>query len=559
MPPTAQISRNAPCPCGSGKKFKRCCGSLAAPDGAGPDGAQPPPAVASSAVDPPVHSAQQLHADAKRLYLSGKYQPALEQLAAILRSDARDSRALMGQALCLIQLGQLRRGLEKAEQAVQLRPDDLEGINDLVVTLFNLGKVEESLDWAQRAVKLGPEGAKTQVMVANCYEKLHRIDEALEANRLAQLANPGVEYLRLQEAKLRARAGDDERARDILLEVSRSNRLDPDLRRRAFSELGRVLDRLRSYDEAFDAFVQSGLQAARMPQAQKFKLEYRPSLINAYVKGLTAERLARWKPEDVRDDAWVPAFLVGFPRSGTTLTEQVLATHSAVQTTDEQPYVERVRYEWARLVGANLDLGWMADRLSLENILQLRKHYRETVEADLGGPVGTQTLIDKLPLNITNIGLINLVFPDARIIVALRDPRDCCLSAIMQDFELNSAMIHFLSLERAVNFYAHVMNAWLHFRGIVTLSHCEVRYEDTVGNLEREARRLATHLGLDWEPGIQQFHRAASERVISTPSYAAVTEPVHARAVGRWKNYRKYFEPLAPKLEPFIREFGYEP
>ena len=119
-------------------------------------------------------------------------------------------------------------------------------------------------------------------------------------------------------------------------------------------------------------------------------------------------------------------------------------------------------------------------------------------------------------------------------------------------------MIHFLALDRTVNFYTQVMGAWLHFRDIISLSHITVRYEDTVQNFEFEAKRLIDYLGLDWEPDILQFHQGAKERVIATPSYVAVTEPVHTRAIGRWKNYHKQFAPLLPKLEPFLREFGYE-
>ncbi len=467
-------------------------------------------------------------------------------------------RAVSGLCLCLTELGQTERALEVARRALKVEPDNLNFINEFIVMLFNAGKVEESLEWAKRAVKMGPEGARSNVFIANCYEKLHRIDDALEANRLAQIASPQTKFLKFQEAKLIARNGDYERAKDILQETSRTPGLPPELRAQIFGELGRVLDKLKDYDQAYEAFSQSGQVAASNPRIQKFNLAYRPGLLDAFVKGLTEERLNKWKPEDLKDDSWTPAFLVGFPRSGTTMTEQIMAAHSGICTTDEQPYLEHVRMEWARIIGANPDLGWMADQLDVGNILQLRKIYREKVEADQPSPVGSKLVIDKLPLNIMNIGLINLIFPEAKIIVALRDPRDCCLSSFMQDFKLNSAMIHFLTLERAVNFYTQVMGAWLHFRDIISLSHFTVRYEDTVQNLEFEAKRLIDYLGLDWEAGILQFHQHAKERVITTPSYVAVTEPVHTRAIGRWKNYRKQFAPLLPKLEPFIREFGYE-
>ncbi len=542
-----QISRNAPCPCGSGKKYKKCCGNLAQSS-----------VVAAKTGANPAPSSQQVYTEAMNLCNSGRYQEAKKIYEELLRSRPHEVRAVSGLWLCLAELGQSERALEVARLALKLEPDNLTFINEFTVMLFNAGKVEESLEWAKRAVKMGPEGARSYVFVANCYEKLHRIDDALEANRLARIASPQTKYLNYQEAKLLARNGDYERARDILRETIQAPGLQPELRAQIFGELGRVLDKLKDYDQAYEAFAQSGLEAARNPKTQKFQLGLRTSLLAAYIQGLTEERLKKWKPVDFKDDSWTPAFLVGFPRSGTTMTEQILAAHSGICTTDEQPYMEHVRMEWVRIVGANPDLGLMADQLDAKSILQLRKTYREKVEADQQSPIGSKMIIDKLPLNIMNIGLINLVFPEAKIIVALRDPRDCCLSSFMQDFKLNSAMIHFLALDRTVNFYTQVMGAWLHFRDIISLSHITVRYEDTVQNFEFEAKRLIDYLGLDWEPDILQFHQGAKERVIATPSYVAVTEPVHTRAIGRWKNYHKQFAPLLPKLEPFLREFEYE-
>jgi len=500
----------------------------------------------------------QMYASVMKLRQSGQHEAAKARYEEILRYWPKEARAIAGLGQCLMRLGQRDKGLEEARRAIKLDPNDITCINELATILFSSGEVEESLKWAKRAVAMGPEGVKTNTIVANCYEKLHRIDEGLAANRLAQKADPKNQYLKFQEGKLIARNGEYEQAKGILRKTSKASGLQPEVRTQIFGELGRVLDKLQSYDQAYDAFAQSGIEASRTPKAKRFKLGYRPSFINAYIKGLTKERLNKWKPEDLKDDSWAPAFLVGFPRSGTTMTEQILAAHSGIQTSDERPYLDNARLEWARIIGAEPDLGWMADQLNADTILHLRKTYRDKVEADQKNPIGSKIVIDKLPLNIIDIGFINLIFPEAKIIVALRDPRDCCLSCFMQDFELNSAMIHFLGLDLAVRFYTQVMGAWLHFRDIITLSYMTVRYEDTVQNLEHEAKRLISHLELDWEPGVLQFHKLAKERVISTPSYVAVTEPVHTRAIGRWRNYRKPFTPLLPMLEPFLKEFGYD-
>jgi len=128
----------------------------------------------------------------------------------------------------------------------------------------------------------------------------------------------------------------------------------------------------------------------------------------------------------------------------------------------------------------------------------------------------------------------------------------------MQDFGLNEAMIHFLSLESTVSFYASVMSLYLEVKDALTLSMMEVRYEDTVSDLKGEADRLLTHLGLEWDERILRFHEIARSRAISTPSFAAVTEPIHRRAVKRWEHYAEPFAEVRSVLGQFVEVFGYE-
>ena len=167
-------------------------------------------------------------------------------------------------------------------------------------------------------------------------------------------------------------------------------------------------------------------------------------------------------------------------------------------------------------------------------------------------------LLDKLPLNLVETGLINVLFPDAKIIVALRDPRDVCLSCFMQGFDLNIGMVNFLWWERTVELYANVMDLWLHVREMLTLPFIEVRYEDTVRDLEGQARRMLDFLGLEWDDRVIRFYEAARKKAILTPSFAAVTKPVHTGAIGRWRNYAGPVERVAGTLQPYIKAFGYD-
>ena len=236
------ISRNAPCPCGSGKKYKACCGSLKHSQGSSPAATSQDPGkpsiVPGKSKSPPPK--QQMYAEATRLVKAGQTAGAKEKYEGILARWPAEAYAVSGLARCLIQLGQSEAGLKEARRAVALKPNDLICINELTVTLFNLGKVEEALKWAKRAVKIVPDGDKTYVLVANCYEKLHRIEDGLKANRLAQIANPQVKYLKLQEAKLLARKGEHQQAIDILRETTLVPGLPAEVRSQVFGEIGRA-------------------------------------------------------------------------------------------------------------------------------------------------------------------------------------------------------------------------------------------------------------------------------------------------------------------------------
>ena len=197
------------------------------------------------------------------------------------------------------------------------------------------------------------------------------------------------------------------------------------------------------------------------------------------------------------------------------------------------------------------------DRLTGADVADLRQLYWTRAEAVVGEPLGEKVFVDKLPLHIVDLGLINVIFPDAKILVALRDPRDVCLSCLMQWFRLNIAMVHFLSLADTAAFYADVMGFWQAIRGRLTLRSMEVRYEDTVTDLPGQARRILDLLGVDWNDSVLSFHEQAAGRSIFTPSYTTVTEKVHTRAIGRWRNYERHFEPVREILAPYVAAFGY--
>ncbi|MEZ6243441.1 MAG: sulfotransferase [Phycisphaerales bacterium] len=415
----------------------------------------------------------------------------------------------------------------------------------------------EALALCEQILADDPKRVAALTLAAKCLERLNRIDEAILYAQRAVEQGRNDPDASLVLAKLEARRKNLPSARERLERLAARSGIAPDIHHQALTELGFVLDKLGEYDAAFDAFTRAGREIGATPAVQQVNRRVAFQKLDLYRDRLTGEDMGRFAGESF--DTPAPAFLVGFPRSGTTMTEQVLAAHPGVMTTEEEPLIIAAGRRLMASATNKLDVPAQLKRVDRGTVAEVRRAYWEGARETLGVDLDGRLLVDKLPLNIIDLGMINTVFPDAKVLVALRDPRDVCLSCFMQWFAPNPAMVQLLSLPSSAEFYAAVMGLYLHQRPMFTMPVLQVRYEDTVTDLESQARRIVEHMGLGWSDELLSFHEKASERFIRTPSYAAVTEKVHTRAVGRWRNYTRHFEPLQAKLAPFVAEFGYEP
>jgi hypothetical protein len=296
-----------------------------------------------------------------------------------------------------------------------------------------------------------------------------------------------------------------------------------------------------------------------LPQYQSANLAYIFDNIATNKAGFSPELLQRWPAEALRQDGLpAPGFLIGFLRSGTTLTEQVLGAHPQVMASDESSIVYELTVELARLSGIAQDVPAGLHKVGLDGVLHLRKLYWNRVREEYGEAALGKVFVDKNAMNTIELGLISVVFPDARILFALRDPRDICISCFMQAFSPAPVTVNLLSWEGIGRQYAAVMDFWLALRGSMAPSYLELRYEDTVQAFDATYRRVFAFLGLEWREDVIGFHKKAVGRYISTPSFAAVSQPLYSTAVARWTRYAKHFAPIQPMLDRFIQAFGYE-
>lgn len=269
---------------------------------------------------------------------------------------------------------------------------------------------------------------------------------------------------------------------------------------------------------------------------------------------VTVESFHRWPTLIAPEAHDSPVFVMGFPRSGTTLLEQMLDAHPQLQSMDENPFFNRLadllRSHDARILG---DLSVLRQYDADE----LRKSYYRMVDERVQRRPGVR-IVDKNPLNMLWLPLINRLFPHARIILALRHPCDVVLSCHMQDFRSHTLALACSSLDRLARSYVQVMRRWVEETAILQPATIALRYEDVVEDLPAQAARIAQFLGLDDASPMLGFHEhARGKTYIGTPSYTQVIEPVNRKALGRWHKYREWIAPVLPILEPMLAYWGY--
>jgi hypothetical protein len=252
------------------------------------------------------------------------------------------------------------------------------------------------------------------------------------------------------------------------------------------------------------------------------------------------------------------AVLAGFPRSGTTLLEQVLDSHPGLVSSDEREAFGRDIFPAMWLTEkTRVPAAEAFDAIPLQRLSVQRTRYLNYMAAALNQPIGDRIHLDKNPtMTLLIPGMLRL-FPETKLLIALRDPRDVVTSCFMQYLPLNTNSVCFLTLERTARRYAHDMGVWLKLREMIPTPWLQVRYEDSVADLEKEARRVLDFLGLPWDPSVLNYRERLKAKAVSSPTYEAVSKPLYTSAIGRWKNYQKYLEPCLPILQPFIEAFGY--
>jgi hypothetical protein len=265
---------------------------------------------------------------------------------------------------------------------------------------------------------------------------------------------------------------------------------------------------------------------------------------------LTPDRVASWPALSLAAEPAPPVFILGFPRSGTTLLDTLLMNLPGLHVLEEMPPLEEVE----KALGGHARLAG----LSSGEANGLRALYFQRVGA-LSPPRPGQTIVDKFPLHMARMAPIHRLFPDAKVVFVERHPCDAVLSCFTSNFTLNRAMRCFTTLEGAARLYETVFDAWTRASELLPIRVHRLRYERLIEDPRAEMRALLDFLGLPWDERVLDNQAAAAKRThIATASYKQVGEPLYARSVGRWRRYRAQMEPVLPILAPWAERLGYE-
>lgn len=391
----------------------------------------------------------------------------------------------------------------------------------------------------RRALFLGPDSEEAYRELGLLLERTNKLDALVQL--LDEATAAGIAQDRLTHLYV-VRAFREGRAEEAYALAQQVEGEEPPGWKRVQSK---IADRLGKSEEAYASAEALNCQTPDFESWRAKGASYRARLRDLARLLTDMPKLTHLEPPSRR----MPAFLVGFPRSGTTLLDTFLMGHRDTAVLEE-----------VHLLGAaERQIGKVADlpRASRHSLERARDAYFN--ELDLHVPAGfAGQVVDKLPLNLLGAPFIESMFPGAKIIFAQRHPCDAVLSGFMQSFVMNDAMASFLTIEDAADLYDAVMSGWRAILERFALSVHTVVYERLVVDAEAELRPLIDFLGLPWDERVLAHTETAKERgAIMTPSYHQVTEPLNVRAVGRWRRYEKQLEPVLPVLLPWADWLGY--
>ena len=428
------------------------------------------------------------------------------------------------------------------QRVAALAPGSPDAHNNVGNLLALLGRFDEATRSYERALALRPQFAEVHNNLANVLKQQGHFDRAVQRYQQAIALQPDYADAHFNQSEIKTFQRDDQEL-PLLEALARDNSTVPAGKKPLVHfALGKALEDAGEYDRAFGHWLQGNAlkrrQLAYDPQQPQQDLR---QIVDVFDRQFFQRFAAAGDP------TVAPIFILGMPRSGTTLVEQILASHPQVHGAGEHTALERLARRLPLSTGRLERYPAYLSHLDAAGLRRLGQAYLASLPAL---PTGKSRLTDKTTANFWYVGLIRLIFPGARVIHTVRDPVDTCLSCFSKLFTSGQAFTYDLGeLGRYYRCYSELMDHW---RTVLPAgAMLDVRYEEVVENLEQQVRRLLEFCGLSWDDRCLSFHQTA--RTVATASTVQVRRPLYDSSVGRWRRYEKHLGPLLAELSGLVR------
>jgi len=480
----------------------------------------------------------------------GEYQESAAYFKKILKIDPNHVATLNNFGLLLKNIREYDAAIKCFEKIIHIDGHFSKAYNNIGTIALELGDIKTAIANYEKVIELSPDNFISYKNLLAVYENSNQIENYKKILKLSKKKFPSEKILELYTGILLFRKKKFQDSIKRLNKVNFEKENEIEIKRNFF--LARSYDRLGKTDEAFEYFSKANELENNSVEIKKFDKNRYLNNIERRKNYFTKKNINKWKLIKYPRSNFNPVFLVGFPRSGTTLLDTILRSHPKIKVIEEKPMVLKMVDKIK-----NKDLYSLKD-INVSEIKNLQKEYLTELSKYIDVENKSNLYIDKLPLNLINTGEIVRIFPNAKFIFVLRHPMDCVLSCFMQDFNLNDAMSNFLNLEDATILYKKTMELWNQYTSILKVNYISIKYENLIQNFEASIKIIIKFLNLNWNKSLLNYRETAIKRErISTPSYYQVIQPIYKHANQRWKRYKKHLTNIEPNLSELIKKYQY--
>ena len=484
-------------------------------------------------------------------------------------------------------LGQLEKAKNCFEKSIEINPKNEDPYNNLGLVYLDLDEIENAEKNFKKSIEINSKHVQAFVNLGNLFKNLSDIEKAEMYYEDAISINPKYFEAYNNLMDLLERTNQNEKLNKAIIKAELQFKQNPIVKlfygqylykTQKYSEaienlekikfdknqlnrerlrsliLAKSYDQIKNFEKAFNYFAKTN-EINLINKDSHIDKNKTLKIIEKRANFFANPDIKNWPIQKKLKLNENPIFLIGFPRSGTTLLDTILRSHPSVEVIEEEPILGNFISSLNKTINENFN---NLKNIEENKIKEIRKIYFSNRDKFIKNKDNKKIYIDKMPLNIIHVGEIFRIFPDAKFIVSLRHPCDCVISCFMQSFKLNNAMANFLNIEDAANLYNHVMKLWDKYNAVLSIKFHVVKYENIVSNFDKSVKEIMNFLDLPWSDNVFKFYETAKNRdLISTPSYDQVNKPIYTNSIGRWKNYDKHFTKILPILEPWIKKYNY--